>query len=99
MTKIREEVVTLIISLAGEFRKATVSRPITADQSDITNKYADKFIYLSRSWALEEKKEELDEIYCELRGLLKKDRSFPDKWDTDEALEMWLEENDPENKR
>lgn len=37
-------------------------------------------------------KEELDNIFCELRGLLKENATFPELWDTDERLREWLKE-------
>lgn len=36
--------------------------------------------------------EQLEDIYCELRGLLKEHAQFPDMWDTDEELRAWLKE-------
>lgn len=33
-----------------------------------------------------------EEIFCELRGLLKEHAQFPDKWDTNERLIEWLKE-------
>ena len=38
------------------------------------------------------KENELDDIYCELRGLLKEHAQFPDTWDTDEELREWLKQ-------
>ena len=35
--------------------------------------------------------EEKKDIFCELRGLLKENAQFPDRWDTDERLKEWLE--------
>ena len=33
---------------------------------------------------------EIEEIYCELRGLLKEHAQFPNQWDTDGRLIEWL---------
>jgi hypothetical protein len=33
---------------------------------------------------------DIDEIYCELRGLLKERAQFPEQWDTNERLVEWL---------
>lgn len=38
----------------------------------------------------QELKEELEDIYSELRGLLKRRAMFPQMWDTDERLSEWL---------
>ena len=36
--------------------------------------------------------EELDDLFCEIRGLLKEHSIFPEQWDTDERLRAWLKE-------
>jgi len=41
---------------------------------------------------MEKEIDSIDDIYCELRGLLKEHAQFPDMWDTDEALREWLKE-------
>jgi len=33
---------------------------------------------------------DIEEIYCELRGLLKEHAQFPKQWDTNERLIEWL---------
>ena len=38
------------------------------------------------------KENELDDIYCELSGLLKEHSQFHDTWDTDEELREWLKQ-------
>lgn len=35
---------------------------------------------------------EIDDIYCELRGLLKEHAQFPKQWDTNARLIEWLKE-------
>jgi len=37
-----------------------------------------------------ERVDEMEDVYSELRGLLKEHAQFPDMWDTDQRLKEWL---------
>ena len=56
--------------------------------------YLEKVVSQALSQILEivekEIKDEKEEIYCELRGLLKEHAQFPHMWDTNKELKNWL---------